>query len=104
MVARNGYNTVVGRPLREDDVTPVYTPLYHAGGLGVLIVPMFAIGGTIRGGTARGRRACGILGRAARQARAARDHGMVESLPRTPYGKIVKGELKERYLRDKGHQ
>ena len=33
--------------LRESDVSPVFTPLYHAGGLGAFLVPIFAAGGTI---------------------------------------------------------
>jgi fatty-acyl-CoA synthase len=47
MVAWNGYNTVVNWQLREDDVSPIFTPLYHAGGLGAFLVPIFTIGGTI---------------------------------------------------------
>ncbi len=47
MVTWNGYNTVVSWQLREDDVSPIFTPLYHAGGLGAFLVPIFTIGGTI---------------------------------------------------------
>ena len=47
MVAWNGYNTVISWQLRDDDVTSVFTPLYHAGGLGVFLVPLLAIGGTV---------------------------------------------------------
>ncbi|HEX6862763.1 MAG TPA: AMP-binding protein, partial [Thermoanaerobaculia bacterium] len=47
MVVWNGYNTVIGWQLREDDVSPVFTPLYHAGGLAAFLVPLFTIGGTI---------------------------------------------------------
>jgi fatty-acyl-CoA synthase len=47
MVAWNGYNTALCWQLREDDVSPVFTPLYHAGGLGAFLLPVFAIGGTI---------------------------------------------------------
>ncbi len=47
MVAWNGYNTAVCWQLREDDVSPVYTPLYHAGGLGAFLLPILTIGGTI---------------------------------------------------------
>jgi fatty-acyl-CoA synthase len=47
MVAWNSYNTVMCWQLREDDVSPVFTPLYHAGGLGAFLLPIFAIGGTI---------------------------------------------------------
>ena len=47
MVTWNGYNTVIGWQLREDDVSPIFTPLYHAGALGAFLVPVFTIGGTI---------------------------------------------------------
>jgi fatty-acyl-CoA synthase len=47
MVAWNAYNTVACWQLREDDVSPVFTPLYHAGGLMAFLTPLCAIGGTI---------------------------------------------------------
>ncbi len=47
MVAFNGYNTVAGWQLRGDDVAQVFTPMYHAGGLFVFLVPLFTIGGAI---------------------------------------------------------
>lgn len=47
MVAWNGYNTVACWGLREDDVSPIFTPLFHAGGLGAFLVPIFVAGGTI---------------------------------------------------------
>ncbi len=47
MVAWNGYNTVCGWQLTADDVSPIFTPLYHAGGLLAFLVPIFTIGGTI---------------------------------------------------------
>jgi fatty-acyl-CoA synthase len=47
MVSWNGYNTVACWQLREDDVSPIFTPLYHAGALGAFLVPMVAIGGTV---------------------------------------------------------
>jgi fatty-acyl-CoA synthase len=47
MLAWNGYNTAVCWQLREDDVSPIFTPLYHAGGLGAFMLPIFSIGGTI---------------------------------------------------------
>ena len=47
MIVWNGYNTVVGWQLREDDVSPIFTPLYHAGGLGAFLVPIVTIGGTV---------------------------------------------------------
>jgi fatty-acyl-CoA synthase len=43
----NGYNTVVNWGLREDDVSPLYTPMYHAGGLAAFLIPIFTIGGRI---------------------------------------------------------
>jgi fatty-acyl-CoA synthase len=47
MIAWNAYNTVMSWQLRADDISPVFTPLYHAGGLTVFLTPLFAIGGTI---------------------------------------------------------
>ena len=46
-IAFNGYNTVCGWQLRADDVSPIFTPLYHAGGLMAFLGPIFTIGGTI---------------------------------------------------------
>jgi len=43
----NGYNTAINWDLRADDVSPVYTPLYHAGGLAAFLIPIFSAGGTI---------------------------------------------------------
>jgi fatty-acyl-CoA synthase len=43
----NGYNTAINWSLREDDVSPVFTPLYHAGGLAAFLIPIFCAGGTI---------------------------------------------------------
>ncbi len=47
MILWNGYNTAASWQLRPDDVSPLFTPLYHAGGLSVFLVPLFTIGGTI---------------------------------------------------------
>jgi fatty-acyl-CoA synthase len=47
MVAWNGFATVCAWQLREDDVSPIFTPLYHAGGLMAFLVPLFVIGGTV---------------------------------------------------------
>lgn len=47
MVVFNGYNTVASWQLRDDDISPIFTPLYHAGGLSVFLVPLFTVGGTI---------------------------------------------------------
>jgi fatty-acyl-CoA synthase len=43
----NGYNTAVNWGLREDDVSPVFTPMYHAGGLAAFLIPIFCAGGTV---------------------------------------------------------
>jgi len=43
----NGYNTAVNWGLREDDVSPLFTPLYHAGGVAAFLIPIFTAGGTI---------------------------------------------------------
>lgn len=43
----NGYNTAVNWSLRDDDVTPIFTPLYHAGGLAAFCIPIFCTGGTV---------------------------------------------------------
>ncbi|MFP5247053.1 MAG: class I adenylate-forming enzyme family protein, partial [Thermoanaerobaculia bacterium] len=43
----NGYNTAVNWSLREDDVSPIFTPLYHAGGVAAFLIPIFTVGGTI---------------------------------------------------------
>jgi len=47
MIIWNAYNTVTSWQLREDDVAPVFTPMYHAGGLAVILTPLVAIGGTV---------------------------------------------------------
>jgi fatty-acyl-CoA synthase len=46
-VAWNAYGTAIAWGLREDDVSPVFTPLYHAGGLFAFLTPIFAVGGTV---------------------------------------------------------
>jgi fatty-acyl-CoA synthase len=46
-VAWNAYNTVACWQLTEDDVSPIFTPLYHAGGLGAFLTPLMLAGGTI---------------------------------------------------------
>ena len=47
MVSWNGYNTAISWQLRDDDVTSIFTPLHHAGGLGAFLVPILAAGGTV---------------------------------------------------------
>jgi len=43
----NGYNTALCWDLRADDVSPVFTPLCHAGGLSAFLIPIFCAGGTV---------------------------------------------------------
>jgi fatty-acyl-CoA synthase len=43
----NCINTISSWGLTEHDVSPVYTPLYHAGGLFAFLTPIFYIGGRI---------------------------------------------------------
>ena len=47
MILWNAYNTVASWQLREDDIAPVFTPMYHAGGLAVFLTPLVVIGGTV---------------------------------------------------------
>jgi fatty-acyl-CoA synthase len=47
MIAANAVNTVLSWQLRPDDVSPIFTPFYHAGGLSVSLTAMVAIGGRI---------------------------------------------------------
>jgi len=42
----NAVNTTVGWGLSPDDVAPVFTPLFHTGGLNVFATPMLFLGGT----------------------------------------------------------
>ncbi len=46
-VAWNAYNTVICWQLGENDVSPIFTPLYHAGGLGAFLTPLILAGGTL---------------------------------------------------------
>ncbi len=43
----NCINTVVSWGLRETDISPVYTPLFHAGGLFAFFAPLLYLGGRI---------------------------------------------------------
>jgi fatty-acyl-CoA synthase len=43
----NAINTVVSWGLTEKDVSPLYTPLFHAGGLFAFLTPIFYLGGRI---------------------------------------------------------
>ena len=46
-VAWNAYNTAVCWQLTESDCSPIFTPLYHAGGLGAFLTPIILVGGTV---------------------------------------------------------
>lgn len=41
----NAINTITGWGLSPDDIAPVFTPLYHTGGLNVLLTPLLYLGG-----------------------------------------------------------
>lgn len=43
----NAWNTISGWGLRTDDVAPVFTPMFHTGGLNVLATPLFCLGATV---------------------------------------------------------
>jgi len=43
----NAINTVASWGLTEHDVSPVFTPLFHAGGLFAFLTPLFYVGGRI---------------------------------------------------------
>jgi fatty-acyl-CoA synthase len=43
----NCINTCISWGLREDDVTPILTPLFHAGGLFAFLTPILYIGGRV---------------------------------------------------------
>ena len=47
MILWNACNTVMSWQLRDSDISPIFTPMYHAGGLNVFLAPLFAIGGAI---------------------------------------------------------
>ncbi len=47
MLAWNGFSTAAAWQLSSDDVSPIFTPLYHAGGLGAFLLPIFTVGGRI---------------------------------------------------------
>lgn len=47
MVAFDAWATVIAWQLRSDDVSPIFTPLYHAGGLSAFLAPILSIGGRL---------------------------------------------------------
>lgn len=43
----NAFNTITGWGLSPDDVAPIFTPMFHTGGLNVLTTPLLCLGGTL---------------------------------------------------------
>jgi fatty-acyl-CoA synthase len=43
----NAINTIASWGLNESDISPVFTPLFHAGGLFAFLTPLFYVGGRI---------------------------------------------------------
>ena len=46
-VAWNAYNTAACWQLSETDCSSIFTPLYHAGGLGAFLTPLISVGGRL---------------------------------------------------------
>lgn len=47
MMVWNGFTTAAAWQLSSTDISPIFTPLYHAGGLGAFLLPIFTVGGRI---------------------------------------------------------
>lgn len=47
MITWNAINTQISWGLQDDDITPTFAPLFHAGGLNVLTTPLAHCGGTV---------------------------------------------------------
>ena len=47
MITWNAINTAMSWGLRESDITPTFSPFFHAGGLNVLTTPLYHLGGTV---------------------------------------------------------
>lgn len=43
----NAINTVISWGLTQDDISPIFTPMFHSGGLFVFLTPLFYVGGQI---------------------------------------------------------
>ena len=43
----NAWNTIGGWGLSPDDIAPVFTPMFHTGGLNVCLTPLLCLGGTL---------------------------------------------------------
>jgi len=47
MIVWNAYNTAISWQMRDSDVIPIFTPMYHAGGLTVFLTPGLLLGCTV---------------------------------------------------------
>jgi fatty-acyl-CoA synthase len=47
MIVWNAYNTAISWQMRDSDVIPIITPMYHAGGLTVFMTPGLLLGATL---------------------------------------------------------
>ncbi len=47
MILWNSVNTITSWGLTADDVGPIFTPMFHSGGINVLLVPLFHVGGKV---------------------------------------------------------
>jgi fatty-acyl-CoA synthase len=43
----NAWNTIAGWGFSPDDVAPIFTPMFHTGGLNVMCTPLLCLGGTV---------------------------------------------------------
>ncbi|MBS2037861.1 AMP-binding protein [bacterium] len=43
----NAWNTIGGWGLSPEDIAPIFTPMFHTGGLNVVATPLFCLGGTL---------------------------------------------------------
>lgn len=43
----NAWNTISGWGLSPEDVAPIFTPMFHTGGLNVMATPLLCLGGTL---------------------------------------------------------
>jgi fatty-acyl-CoA synthase len=47
MLTWNAINSQISWGIRDDDICPIFSPFFHAGGLNVLTTPIYHLGGTI---------------------------------------------------------
>lgn len=43
----NAWNTIAGWGLSPEDIAPIFTPMFHTGGLNVMATPLLCLGGTL---------------------------------------------------------